>query len=167
MENNMSEFLKMAYKRGKVKELQEAFEEYPVENEWHKGEEDFFISEDTETYNRYSIGDIVFVKNFMYENGQQGQNHLFVIVDENNLVVPIDYFGMLISSQLDKLKYGSNKPINKSEENGLNKDSLVKTDVIYKLNVNQILFKIGSIDEENVEKYKNSLLEKDSNNSNK
>lgn len=37
MENNMSEFLKMAYKRGKVKELQEAFEEYPVENEWHKG----------------------------------------------------------------------------------------------------------------------------------
>lgn len=43
MENNMSEFLKMAYKRGRVKELQEAFEEYPVENEWHKGEEDFFL----------------------------------------------------------------------------------------------------------------------------
>ncbi len=164
MENNLSEFLKMAYKRGKVKELQEAFEEYPVQNEWHKGEEDFFISEDTTEYNHYSIGDIVFVKNFIYENGQKGQNHLFVIVDENNLVVPIDYFGMLISSQLDKLKYGSNKLINKSEENGLNKDSLVKTDVIYKLNANQILFKIGSIEKENVEKYKNSLLEKDSNN---
>lgn len=50
MENNMSEFLKMAYKKGKVKELQEAFEEYPVENEWHKGKEDFFIREDTEEY---------------------------------------------------------------------------------------------------------------------
>ena len=55
----------------------------------------------------------------MYENGQKGQNHLFVIVDEKNLVVPMDYFGMLISSQLDKLKYGSNKLINKGEENGI------------------------------------------------
>lgn len=161
MEKNMSEFLKIAYKRGKVREVQEAFEEYPVENEWHKGEEDFFVREDTTEYNAYSIGDIVFVKNFMYENGQNGQNHLFVIVDENNLVVPIEYFGMLISSQLDKLKYGSNKLLNKSAENGLNKDSLVKTDVIYKINANQILFKIGSIEKKNIEKYKNSFLEKE------
>ena len=97
----------------------------------------------------------------MYENSQKGQNHLFVIIDENNLVVPIDYFGMLISSQLDKLKYGSNKLLCKSTENGLNKDSLVKTDVIYKLNANQILFRIGTIEKENVEKYKNSFLEQD------
>ena len=157
----MSEFLKTAYKRGKVKDVQEAFEEYPVENEWHKGNEEFFIREDTEGYNPYSIGDIVFVKNFMYENSQKGQNHLFVIIDENNLVVPIDYFGMLISSQLDKLKYGSNKLLCKSTENGLNKDSLVKTDVIYKLNANQILFKIGTIEKDNVEKYKNFFLEQD------
>ena len=37
MEENLSKFLKIAYKYDKVKDLQEAFEEYPVEEEWHKG----------------------------------------------------------------------------------------------------------------------------------
>ena len=37
MKENLSDFLKLAYEYGKVKELKEAFEEFPVEEEWHKG----------------------------------------------------------------------------------------------------------------------------------
>lgn len=33
-EKGLSDFMKFAYAKGKV---DEAFEEYPVENEWHKG----------------------------------------------------------------------------------------------------------------------------------
>ena len=36
-DKNLSEFIKIAYKYGKVKDIREAFEEYPVEEEWHKG----------------------------------------------------------------------------------------------------------------------------------
>lgn len=37
MKEDLSDFLKIAYKYNKVKDLQEAFKEYPVEDEWHKG----------------------------------------------------------------------------------------------------------------------------------
>ncbi len=37
MKEELSDFLKTAYKYNKVKDLKEAFEEYPVEEEWHKG----------------------------------------------------------------------------------------------------------------------------------
>jgi len=37
MTEELSDFLKTAYKYGRVKELEEAFEEFPVEEEWHKG----------------------------------------------------------------------------------------------------------------------------------
>lgn len=37
MKEELNDFLKIAYKYNRVKELKEAFEEYPVEEEWHKG----------------------------------------------------------------------------------------------------------------------------------
>lgn len=37
MKEELSDFLKTAYKYNKVKDLKEAFEEYPVEDEWHEG----------------------------------------------------------------------------------------------------------------------------------
>jgi len=37
MKEELSDFLKTAYKYNKIKDLDEAFEEYPVEEEWHKG----------------------------------------------------------------------------------------------------------------------------------
>ena len=37
MKEEMSDFLKYAYEKGKVYEVSEAFEEFPVEEEWHKG----------------------------------------------------------------------------------------------------------------------------------
>lgn len=155
--NDLSEFMKLAYKYGKVRDLNEAFEEFPVEDEWHKGKIENLLGETDEKYHIYEIGDIVFVKNYHYKNGEKGQNHLFVIIDQNNIAIPIENFGMLISSNLDKLKYNSNKLIEKDKENGLVKDSIVKTDVVYKILDSQISFKIGKVDLNKVEEYKRSF----------
>ena len=156
-ETGLSDFMKFAYENNRVKDVEEAFKDYPVEEEFHKGKIENVLNEDTVSYNYYSIGDIVFVKEYKYENGKEGNNHLFVIIDQNNLAVPIENFGMLISSQVDKLRYESNKLLKKDEINGLNKDSIVKTDVIYKIDATQILFKIGKVDEEKIEEYKESF----------
>ncbi|MBR3132734.1 MAG: type II toxin-antitoxin system PemK/MazF family toxin [Clostridia bacterium] len=157
MKEELSEFLKIAYKNGRVKDLEEAFEEFPVEEEWHKGKVENVLSEDNEIYSIYEIGDIVFVKEYIYSNGKTGNNHLFVIIDQNNTAVPIENFGMLISSNLEKLKFNSNILIQKDNKNNLHKDSIVKTDVVYKILNDQILFKIGKVDDEKIEEYKKSF----------
>ena len=41
----------------------------------------------------------------------------------------------------------------------MHKDSIVKTDVIYKISNEQILFKIGEVDMDKVEEYKKSFYE--------
>ncbi len=41
----------------------------------------------------------MFVNEYTYDDGNKGKNHLFVIVEQNNLAVSIESFGMLISSQ--------------------------------------------------------------------
>ncbi|MGN1327486.1 MAG: type II toxin-antitoxin system PemK/MazF family toxin [Clostridia bacterium] len=153
----LSDFIKFAYSKGKVKNVEEAFKEYLPENEWHKGKIENILREEKEEYNIYEIGDIVFVKNYTYIDGKIGSNHLFVIVDQNNMAVPIENFGMLISSQLDKLKYNTNKLLEKDGENGLHRDSIVKTDIIYIISTEQILFKIGKVDKNKIEEYKESF----------
>lgn len=160
---NLSDFLKLAYKKGKIKNVEEAFKEYPVEKEYHQGKIDNVLHEDSEIYAQYSVGDIVFVKEYTYQDGKSGKNHLFVIVDQNNIAVPIESFGMLISSRLEKLKYNANIFIEKDAENGLNKDSIIKTDILYKILDNQILFKVGKVDKEKIEEYKESFYNQLSN----
>ena len=86
-----------------------------------------------------------------------GKDHLFVIIDQDNTAVPIENFGMLISSNLEKLKFNSNKLLKKDNINNLHKDSIVKTDVIYKISNEQILFKIGKVDNEKIEEYKKNF----------
>ena len=98
MQKELSDFLKIAYEHGKVKELKEAFKEYPVEEEWHKGKLENVLKEDNKSYNSYKIGDIVFVKEYIYPDGKVGNNHFFVIIDQDNTAVPIENFGMLVSS---------------------------------------------------------------------
>ena len=51
MQKEISDFLKMAYEHGRVKDLKDAFEEYPVDEEWHKGK-----IENSESYSLYEIG---------------------------------------------------------------------------------------------------------------
>lgn len=159
MPKELSDFLKTAYEHGKVKELKEAFEEYPVEEEWHKGKLENVLKEDSEPYNLYEIGDIVFVKEYNYPNGEIGNNHFFVIIDQDNTAVPIENFGMLVSSNLNKLRFKSNKILKKDEMNNLHRDSLVKTDIIYKILNEQIIFKIGIVSYEKIEEYKKNFYD--------
>ena len=108
----VSDFLKIAYKYNKVRDIKEAFEEFPIEEEWHKGKIENVLREETVTYGvEYEIGDIVFVKEYMYSNGKAGNNHFFVIIDKDNTAVPIENFGMLLSSNLDKLRFKTNNTI--------------------------------------------------------
>ena len=154
MKEDLSEFLKVAYQYGRVKETEEAFKEFPVEEEWHKGKVENVLKENNRKYVVYQIGDIVFVKEYIYPDGKNGNNHLFVIIDQNNTAVPIENFGMLISSKLDKLRFKSNVLLEKDNTNNLHQDSIIKTDVIYKISNEQILFKIGRVDYEKIEEYK-------------
>lgn len=159
MQKELSDFLKIAYEYGKVKDLKDAFEEYPVDEEWHKGKLENVLNEDSESYNLYEIGDIVFVKEYSYVDGKIGNNHFFVIIDKDNTAVPIENFGMLISSNLDKLKLKTNKLLQKDGINNLRKDSIVKTDVIYMISNEQIIFKIGKVDNEKIEEFKKSFYQ--------
>lgn len=157
MKEELSEFLKIAYKNNRVRDLKEAFKEYPVDEEWHEGKTENVLNEESIQYDTYEIGDIVFVKEYSYSDGKNDNNHFFVIIDQNNTAVPIESFGMLISSNLNKLKFESNKLLKKDDKNSLNYDSIVKTDVLYKILNEQIVFKIGTVDKEKVEEYKNSF----------
>lgn len=152
----MEDFLEKAKREGRIKPASDAFREYPVDEEIHKGQVDYFLEEETETYSEYSVGDIVFVKNYKYENGATGQNHMFVII-EKNYAITIEYFALLISSKLEKLKYNQNKLLLKDEQNNLKRDSLVKTDIIYKITDEQILFKVGNVDKDKIEEYKKMI----------
>lgn len=140
-----SEFWKWAEREGLIKDVSEAFEKYPVKEEWHKGNAANYISEPKEIFEEYSVGDIVFVKKFKYPNGMEGKDHLFVIIDKYNNAVPADYLAMLISSRLQKARYDTNILISKDEQNGLDKDSIVKTDAIYQIDNSEVLFRIGTV----------------------
>ena len=160
MKEELSDFLKFAIKSGRIKDVEEAFKEFPPEEEWHKGRVENVLREDNEEYSLYKIGDIVFVKKFKYIDGSDGENHFFIIVEQNNIAVPIENFGMLISSKIEKLKYKSNIELKKDNINNLDRDSIVKTDVLYKIHNDQILFKIGEVSTEKIEEYKRYYVEK-------
>jgi hypothetical protein len=50
MKEELSDFLKIAYKYNKVKDLQDAVEEYHVENERHEGKVENVLNEDIKLY---------------------------------------------------------------------------------------------------------------------
>ena len=86
----------------------------------------------------YEIGDIVYVSKYTYANGDEGQGHLFVVINvDKNELVPVEYFGMLVSSHRDKSKENSkfkyNEPLDKNTTNCLNNDSIVKCDELIKI----------------------------------
>lgn len=64
MKEEISDFLKFAKEKGKIRDVSEAFVEYPVEEEWHQGKIENILCEDEEIYSIYQIGDIVFVKDY-------------------------------------------------------------------------------------------------------
>lgn len=117
-----------------------------------------YLNEENSSYNfKYNVGDIVFVKKYNYSNGIKGSNHLFLII-EDNYIVSMDYFCLLISSQLDKLKYETNLFLAKDCKNNLKKDSILKLDNIYRIENNDILFKIGEVTQEKLNVYRDIFI---------
>lgn len=49
-DKGLSDFLKFAHEHDKVRDVSEAFEEYPVEEEWHKGKIENALREANEEY---------------------------------------------------------------------------------------------------------------------
>lgn len=95
--------------------------------------------------NKYDIGDIVFVKEYKYPNGENGSGHLFVIIDDDGKAIPAEYFGLIVSSHVEKNKYRYNEELMADNNNGLSTDSHVKCDQLYLLEKDYILFKIGAV----------------------
>ena len=102
---------------------------------------------------RCDIGDIVLADRYKQPNGNEGNYHNFVIMDieiDEITAVPLDYFGFLISSQIEKnntvnKSYPYNEPIAHDENNRLKKDSHVKCDNIIILKPDNIIMKWGNI----------------------
>lgn len=150
----MDEIIKKAEAKGRVKDIQEAFKKYPVSEEIHHGNSEYYFAEKIIKYGSYEIGDIIFVNEYEYEDGRQGRDHLFVIIDINNKCVPLEYFGLLLSSNLKKINYKENLLLKKDNRNNLVKDSIVKCDVIYIIKQESTVGKIGTVQLELIEKYK-------------
>ena len=108
----------------------------------------------------FEISNIVFVKEYEYADGKKGYKHLFVIIERNVMAVPFEVFTMLISSNLEKLKFEANKLLKKDSLNNLHKDSIVKTDKIYQILMSQIEKKVGSVTKEALEEYKKSFAQR-------
>ena len=121
-----------------------------------------YLNEEKSTYNfKYNAGDIVFVKKYNYSDGTNGSNYLFLII-EDNYIVSIDYFCLLISSQLDKLKYNTNLFLAKDNQNKLKKDSILKLDNIYRIENEDILFKVGEVTKEKLKIYRDTFIKSSS-----
>lgn len=61
---------------------------------------------------------------------------------------------MIISSKVEKLRYKSNILLEKNSENNLNKNSIVKTDILYKINNNQISYRVGHVTSNDINRFK-------------
>lgn len=131
----MNDFIKKAKEDGRIQKYRDIRDQL-LDDDCPE----FYIGEKVTRYSNYKIGDIVFVKNYLYKNGEEGSNHLFVIIDEDHFAVPVSYFCMLLSSKIDKI-------------NHLKKDSIVKTDTVYEFDNTDIEFCVGSIKEELVHKF--------------
>ena len=84
---------------------------------------------------------------------------MFVIINKNNnIAVPIEYLGMIISSKIEKLKYQGNILLAKDNKNNLEMDSIVKANVLYKIETKEIVMKIGRVDDDKIEEYKETYL---------
>lgn len=55
MKEKISDFLKFAIKSGRIKGVEEAFKEFPPEEEWHKGRIENVLREDNKKYKRYYV----------------------------------------------------------------------------------------------------------------
>lgn len=103
---------------------------------------------------KYEIGDIIWVAEFEDANNEVVNHHYFVVVDDDGNLIPADYFGFVISSNIKKSKENSkfeyNEPIQKDETNKLKTDSIVKCDQLFTIPKKTISYKLGTVDVEDM-----------------
>ncbi len=75
---------------------------------------------------------------------------MFVVISDDDKFVLLEYFGLIVSSHIEKSKDNSNLIYNeflrRTNSNNLKYDSIVKCDQLYTIPSNNILFKIGTVD---------------------
>lgn len=112
---------------------------------------------------KYGIGDIVVAAEAqdITDETNNVNNHLFVVIDDDGNSVPVDYFGMVISSNTNKSKENSrfiyNETIYKNSENNLRVDSIVKCDHLFQIPSTSIYKKIGFINSDEMDLFLNSF----------
>ena len=159
MENDLyktkvKDLISKAREKGLIKQYSD-YSKNEISKEMALSEEEskYYISKNEEDkFIKYCIGDIVFVSNYKYKSGLDGKNHSFVIIDESK-AVDINYFGFLLSSKINKASYTYNETLNKNETNKLLKDSIVKCDDLIEIQESDIRFKIGSVSNEDLERF--------------
>lgn len=104
---------------------------------------------------KYDMGDIVWVTNL--EETEQVTNHLFIVISDDGQIIPADYFGFVLSSNISKSKEFSkfkyNEPLNKNEINNLKSNSIVKCDQLFKIPTDSINYKIGTVEIEELNRF--------------
>lgn len=106
----------------------------------------------------YKMGDIIFASEAIKRNENDSvKSHLFVLIDDDGNVVPADYFGFVVSSNLDKSNknspYKYNEEIKRNNNNNLMVDSIVKCDQLMQIPRGNINKKIGEVDEEDLMRF--------------
>lgn len=103
---------------------------------------------------KYQKGDIIWAseaKNLSVENNDV-KNHYFVLINDDGMAVPFEYYGFVISSRIDKSKDNSpfkyNEPIEKSDENQLETNSIIKCDQLFNIPADNIGGKLGSAEQD-------------------
>ena len=107
----------------------------------------------------FNIGDIVFVAKYQYKSGEPGENHFLVIIDDGQAIDIDSYFGFLLTSNQQQMKYRYNKPLNKNEKNHLKKDSVVKCDDFIEISEREIKFKVGEVEQHDLDRFLNTYME--------
>lgn len=107
---------------------------------------------------KFNIGDIVFVAKYQYKSGQIGENHLLVIIDDGQAIALDNYFGFLLTSNQKQIKYPYNKSLKKNDKNHLDKDSVVKCDDFIEISESEIQFKVGSVEQEDLERFLDTYM---------
>lgn len=107
---------------------------------------------------KFNIGDIVFVAKYYYKSGKIGENHLFVIIDDGQAIDWENYFGFLLTSNQEKIKYPYNEALKKNNKNHLNKDSVVKCDDLIEISEEEIQFKVGEVEQSDLERFINTYM---------
>ena len=87
-----------------------------------------------------------------------GTNHFLVIIDDGQAIDIDSYFGFLLTSNMEQKEYPYNKVLNKNEQNNLEKDSVVKCDDFIEISEVEIKFKVGSVEQKDLDRFLDTYM---------